>query len=944
MKMPEVRRKSISLIISLTFLLSLFPLALPAFAADYTRLGTVNSVDDDVYQTLNTVIIETSAGELESGDSVIISLPSDFDFNNATWTFGSVGNNVYYGDYSAGCYIYIPTAGDNGLNGAGVVAGTDIFTVNRLDDNEISITMKQDASATEDSQFFIYMKKADVDEGFQGDINLNFNAPSGSGFDDADVVVGRVARGEVCVEVIDDNTFGDESGIVTIRIKEDYIGALEEDDASVQLTLPGGFVWDEIINGKTITDGVYGDGYGISIPYGAGLVGTINLNADGRELSLDIDSGSTAATCIKITATINADKDNPPASGDIIAEISGESDVSPAEIKVGVYNKERAFAEWGFNDGKIPEGFQLTVLDNGVPGNSVRFPNNEAFVVCETEGPDVEGSRQPFSLCGTSWFEPSAVADRWVITSPVTLPDGCSLKWDARSGEETSPEDYRVLISTSGNNPEHFKPLVAVEQESNDWTAHDADLSSYQGQTVYLAFQLTTDNGAYLWLDNIQIVSGRDIEAPLVSTLDAGSIGSSSATLNGTVTPGNEKITGKGFECKSTTGAQYAAYPVESSSFTCILSNLVPKTNYTFRAYAATGSGKYYGLEKNFTTAGSAGGGGGGGGGGSGESVGKNGGTVKIKGVTVEIPQGAVKKKIKLVVAKVDSAGMSSPNDYEMVSSVFEITKDRSGDFEKDISITIPFDKNKVEAEKDQLAIFFWDEDTRSWVILENTEVDWSAGTVSGTVGHLTKFAVLATNKGADTPLNPVAETETKAEPKNTQVVLNDIRGHWAENSIRSMVASGAASGYSDGSFKPNQTITRAEFAKIIVKAFNLPYSGEKVFQDTKGHWAEDAISAAYMNGIISGYDENSFGPDDTITREQIAVMVVKAAKLTGTSNQQKFSDGEQISKWAKNEAAIAAANQLIFGYEDNTFRPKNNASRAEAVSIITRALNCKIK
>ncbi|HHV70989.1 MAG TPA: hypothetical protein GXX38_00070, partial [Clostridia bacterium] len=168
---------------------------------------------------------------------------------------------------------------------------------------------------------------------------------------------------------------------------------------------------------------------------------------------------------------------------------------------------------------------------------------------------------------------------------------------------------------------------------------------------------------------------------------------------------------------------------------------------------------------------------------------------------------------------------------------------------------------------------------------------------------------------------------------------MNDISGHWAEASITRMVGQKIISGYPDGSFKPEAKISRAEFATLVVKGFNLPAGSGKVFSDTAGHWAQAAIATAYANNIISGYSDTMFGPDDPITREQMAVMIVKAAKLSGATNGKTFADNSAISTWAQEAVKIAVANNIITGYPDNTFRPQGNATRAEASVVLDKTL-----
>ncbi len=176
-------------------------------------------------------------------------------------------------------------------------------------------------------------------------------------------------------------------------------------------------------------------------------------------------------------------------------------------------------------------------------------------------------------------------------------------------------------------------------------------------------------------------------------------------------------------------------------------------------------------------------------------------------------------------------------------------------------------------------------------------------------------------------------------EPEPTGAVLKDIQGHWAQGNIEALVALGAVSGNPDGTFLPEKKISRAEFASMLVNAYKLQPGEAKVFADTETHWAREAISTAYANGIIGGYSEIQFGPDDTITREQMAIMIVKAAKATTGTGSADFSDSAAISAWAAPYVATAVENKFMSGYPDNTFGPAKGASRAEAVTVIFNAL-----
>lgn len=169
---------------------------------------------------------------------------------------------------------------------------------------------------------------------------------------------------------------------------------------------------------------------------------------------------------------------------------------------------------------------------------------------------------------------------------------------------------------------------------------------------------------------------------------------------------------------------------------------------------------------------------------------------------------------------------------------------------------------------------------------------------------------------------------------------LSDVAGNWAAANINKLLATGAIGGYPDGTFKPANNITRAEFATVMVKAFKLEQRQEMAFSDVSGHWAKEYIATAQAHKIVSGYSDGRFGPNDLITREQMAVMIVNASKLVKASNTVVFIDQDQISAWAADAVAIASSQGIMSGYPDQSFKPGNNANRAEAVTVIAKALS----
>lgn len=299
-----------------------------------------------------------------------------------------------------------------------------------------------------------------------------------------------------------------------------------------------------------------------------------------------------------------------------------------------------------------------------------------------------------------------------------------------------------------------------------------------------------------------------------------------------------------------------------------------------------------------------------------------------LNGVKFDIPAGAAAKSLQLKVEKVSkTSDLNIPAQLQLASEVFEITVSAKEKLAKNMTIALPFDSSKFHPDKYELAVYRLDEDKNEWIPLENIAINASDKTVSGDVDQFAKFAVLAKAK------------ETKSEePKAPQIHLKDINGHWAEKSILALVQRGAINGYQDNTFKPKNKITRAEFATILVKALDLKDTDGKVFKDTEKHWAKDNIAIANAHGIVNGYDSTSFGPNDPITREQMAAMVVKAFDLKHEKPNTKFKDQDKVTKWAVESVETAIAQGIMSGYNNN-INPQANANRAEAVTVVAKAL-----
>lgn len=174
---------------------------------------------------------------------------------------------------------------------------------------------------------------------------------------------------------------------------------------------------------------------------------------------------------------------------------------------------------------------------------------------------------------------------------------------------------------------------------------------------------------------------------------------------------------------------------------------------------------------------------------------------------------------------------------------------------------------------------------------------------------------------------------------------VSDITGHWAENCILKLIEAGIVVGYPDGTIKPDNTITRAETAVLIRKALELDEK-DKFFSgyiDYIPKWARGSIIATTEKGIFEGYPVfgvRLFKANQLITREEMATVLAKGFKITLDKDTSiNFTDKNNISDWALEYVKSGMEKEVIVGYPDNTFKPKDNITRAEAFVMICKLL-----
>ena len=239
-------------------------------------------------------------------------------------------------------------------------------------------------------------------------------------------------------------------------------------------------------------------------------------------------------------------------------------------------------------------------------------------------------------------------------------------------------------------------------------------------------------------------------------------------------------------------------------------------------------------------------------------------------------------------------------------------------------ALTVEFEYPK--GLKDELVgVYYFDEERKEWKYVGGI-VDPENNKITVELTLAGKYAVFEVNK-----------------------VFDDVsENFWASTPIKVLAARGIVKGVSDSKFAPDKTVTRAEFAAMLVRALNL----EKVeYRDefidvSKSDWFGSEVATAARAGIVKGDDQKRFNPNDSITRQEMAIMAVNAYRLLRgkgeyiEDNLSQFTDAGEISPWAREHVNEAVALSIIRGTPQKTINPKGTATRAEAAQVIYNLIN----
>lgn len=184
---------------------------------------------------------------------------------------------------------------------------------------------------------------------------------------------------------------------------------------------------------------------------------------------------------------------------------------------------------------------------------------------------------------------------------------------------------------------------------------------------------------------------------------------------------------------------------------------------------------------------------------------------------------------------------------------------------------------------------------------------------------------------------SPVVTSDNTNTATTTSAVLgSDVAGHWAEQDFATWFNKHLLNGYADGSFKPNQAITRAEFVVLLDRVFNFVDKSSVSFTDLKAtDYSYEAFEKAVAAGIIQGYSDGSVHPNSPISRKEAAVMLYRSFELAASSASTSLSDVASLPAWAKEAVETLVNDGYVNGYPDGTFGGDKSITRAEAIRMM---------
>ncbi len=287
--------------------------------------------------------------------------------------------------------------------------------------------------------------------------------------------------------------------------------------------------------------------------------------------------------------------------------------------------------------------------------------------------------------------------------------------------------------------------------------------------------------------------------------------------------------------------------------------------------------------------------------------------------VALLVPEKALSETTTITIKELDKKKNPKQFAVKVGSSTYEFGP-AGTKFKKPVTISIQLPITE-DIDVESLTPAWYDEENNKWVPVSGI-IDVKEGLVVFEIDHFTKFAVIE---------QPVRKTFPDV----------DENIDWAKEAIEILAGQGIINGTSKG-YEPMRSVTRAEFVKLIVTALDLPTEGaEENYSDVSSDdWFAEVVGIATENKIIIGNGDGYFRPNDEISRNQIATILLRLQKDTDIEGYQLgIKDKNTIPNWALNGVKFANKTEIMKGYEDGTFKGEQALSRAEASVVLYRYL-----
>ncbi|MEN6327020.1 MAG: copper amine oxidase N-terminal domain-containing protein [Syntrophomonas sp.] len=331
------RNKHFALLLVLAMLATMFAGVGTASAAGTVTSLTTPTISDSNNQTLGKIKVVIPAGTITSGDSVIVNLPSDYEFSTAVGKAAADSGTVNE--------VIVPVNNADG-DPNGIAAADFAITGGAAGDDSFTITANATQSETNDVLIYIALDAIDATDASTGNAVVTLDGSENSGFPMGEVTVGKLSTdGDVTLSASSLDTSNDNFAF-TLRIKESLAASFTTDSKSIKVKLPNGYEWTTVAAPAVTTK------------WGTARTIAASINSSGDTMTLVPNAVSADASCWEIPVSFQVEDESDCTAGDIEAAISGDSTIATNTLKVGTYGDYNATVKAGETVPTILSGFE----------------------------------------------------------------------------------------------------------------------------------------------------------------------------------------------------------------------------------------------------------------------------------------------------------------------------------------------------------------------------------------------------------------------------------------------------------------------------------------------------------------------------------------------------------------------------------------------------------